>query len=1127
MLTMFRRAGACLLVVAFTAPAARTPTVAAAPTCADATATLTEDYAFVVGASAFAGGGDVQSDSTFRWVVNGVARSSGPLPGLLDLPFDDTADGVGGDTPRLARGVSFAPGRWGSALALEPGGLLTYGADGNLALGEGTVELWVALREDGDAQGYRDRTHVLLQYRAPGGDSIAIAQAGTSGIIYAGGQTGGQWQSAYGGRASMRDWRAGEWHHLAYTFSASGDFMRFYVDGALTADTNERHYRPPAGDGAVLSVGGDLGGNVAGYWVDALRITDAATSPEEIVAHARRRDAPRPNEVWLGTGRLVPEDVVVFEFTPGAAGSTGAACSSPPLVYPGIPIVDPDPPSTLLPVGATTVDLTVQSNVPTDCAWGIGAPLPFGEMAPFDRGSGTTTHAVTVRGIDPDPNVTSDVYVRCAAHPDYLLHLRYRVLSDADPPYPRTGNLWGSHAFMGDLARASRIDLWLGASFSAAQIRELRRLNPDIRVLTSINAVEQGGLTDDYYLKDIHGQRVEVWPGSYRLNLTRPYVAAHQARLAYDMILDGDLQFDGCFFDNVMTTQSWQTRDIFGNPFQVDADEDGVADDPVVFDAAWKAGVFDEIRQFRRLMPHAIVSGHAMNISESGIAELFNGISIGFATTDVIEGDRGFVDLWNMYSAWQRDAVAPQTTMIESSPPDQLSYGYDYDPKSHVPASTLAFGRDYYPHVRFGLALTLMNDGFFAHEWGDTWHGNDWWYDELDFDLGRPLGPADRVDLQTDPGPNLVENGDFEDPLAGTWRLWANGDTGCKAAVTRDAGQVATGAVAARVDITTTSGADWHVDLAQFGRSWTAGTVYEASFRAKADRPRTISLAAQKGSPDWRSYGLRARVPIGTEWQVHRAVFDATETTRESRLQFLLGETVGTVWLDDVRVVVRGPEVWRRAFDRGLVLLNGSRETQTVKVGPGFQRLTGTQAARTEAIIDDAGPAFSAAADWARAGYDSGEWQATGPFFHDWGPGCREGGAAGGEARWALPITAADAYTVTAWWPDAPTAGTWSNRATYEIVDGGRVVVTATLDQRTGGDEWHVVGVVALSPEDEPYVRLKCEGGAPCIADAIHLRSAGRYNDGSAAETVTLAPMDGIVLRLTDRWVVCLPLMQR
>src|SRR5512140_2730605 len=43
--------------------------------------------------------------------------------------------------------------------------------------------------------------------------------------------------------------------------------------------------------------------------------------------------------------------------------------------------------------------------------------------------------------------------------------------------------------------------------------------------------------------------------------------------------------------------------------------------------------------------------------------------------------------------------------------------------------------------------------------------------------------------------------------------------------------------------------------------------------------------------------------------------------------------------------------------------------------------------------------------------------------------------------------------------------------------------------------------------------RVRNEGTGAAIADALHLRSASRYNDGSVAESVTLEPMDGILLR--------------
>lgn len=81
-------------------------------------------------------------------------------------------------------------------------------------------------------------------------------------------------------------------------------------------------------------------------------------------------------------------------------------------------------------------------------------------------------------------------------------------------------------------------------------MRELRRQNLQIQFLASMNAIEGEGALDDYYLRDIHGNRAEFWPGLYRLNLTNPAVAEYQARRAYEMIVNADLMYDGVFFDN-------------------------------------------------------------------------------------------------------------------------------------------------------------------------------------------------------------------------------------------------------------------------------------------------------------------------------------------------------------------------------------------------------------------------------------------------------------------------------------------------------------------------------------------------------------------------------------------------
>ena len=1096
-----------------------------APVCAGAAIQFTPDFQFVIGSARFLGAmGEAEAGSRFRWLTNGVALSSGAVAEDLLLNLDGAVAGANGESPTSTQNVAYAAGRWGLALALASNGRLQFGCTNNLRLDQGTIELWVALRAEGTNSTYSSRDHVLFQYRAPNGEYLQIAQSRSSGILYAGGTVSNQWESAYGSKGNMRSWGSNGWHHLAFTYSAPQNFMRFYVDGSLAAANNEGHYWPPATNGTVFAIGGDLSGNAAAYWVDSVRLSGRVAGDNEVLARSRRFDPPQANEIWLDTTNLTLGSQLMFEFTPASTTQTGAMCQSAAMLFVGRPITNAQPPSTLLPPGATSVDISVETVTNTTCAWSLGQPLAFTQMTPFAQGGGSRLHQTRLAGLSPDPNQVNDVYVRCAANPDFVLRLQYRSLSEVNPPFPRTGNLWGWGEWRPNgLPDMAKVDLWLGASPPGAEIKELRRLNPHLRLLTSINAVENDNLPTDYYLKDVHGNRIEVWPGAYRLNLTKNYVAEFQARFAYQTVLDTGLLADGVFFDNVMTTQSWQTHDIYGNPVQIDANEDGQPDDPATFDAAWKAGVFHEMRTFRQLMPNAIVSGHSMNIYEPGIDELFNGLSIGFATANVLEGEESFSSVWQRYQDWFTSAVRPVTMMVESSPVDQIAYGYDYSPWEKIPASTLEFARTYYPHVRFGLAFTLMNDGFFAHEYGDTWHGNRWWYDELDFNLGYPLGPAHRIDLPEDTGTNQIVNGSFESAIADPWRIWVA--SGCVATLSRETGGAAVGGACARIVVTATTSNDWQIDFAQWNRSLVKGVVYDLSFRAKSSAPRTITLSSQKGSPDWRSYGLSQKVQLTNDWRQFTASFEATETVSDARIQFFLGATTGSVWLDDVQLTRHPPDVYRRDFTRGIVLLNGTREPRQIALGTGFHRLSGPQAPGFDTILDDQGTNFVVTGTWSNAAYDSGEWKAAGPFYHSWAGALHERTSAEGEARWTLPVDGEDTYTIAAWWPAALEASSWTRNATYEVLVGGVVIASTNLDQTLAGDQWHPIATVQLTPTNSASVRLTSPAGR-CVADALHLWSTSRYNNGRAADTVRLQPMDGIILS-RDVPVVLAPRFQR
>ncbi|MCX5685179.1 MAG: putative glycoside hydrolase, partial [Planctomycetota bacterium] len=697
-----------------------------------------------------------------------------------------------------------------------------------------------------------------------------------------------------------------------------------------------------------------------------------------------------------------------------------------------------------------------------------------------------------------------------------MLRLRYRSVPDPDAaPFPRTGNLWGWWQLAPhDLADLAKIDLWLGCDgIPPETARALRQRNPHAVFLASINAVEANeGAPADYYLRDTAGNRVETWPGAWRLNLTRPEVADWKARQIVQRVVDSGLLYDGVFFDNVFLSQSWQDHDIYGRPFPVDADGNGVKDDAATFDRLWREGVLRELALFRQLMPHALVNGHAMPLTEPAMRATFHGISLGFIIPQVIEGRKTFGDVWANYRGWLETARPPRFTMVESAPPYQIGYGYGYSPNRVMPPATLEWARTWYPNMRFGLAFTLLHDGVFCHEVGDTHHGDDWWYDELDYELGFPLGAARRLELSP-PGAELITNGDFAAPLnSSAWSFWAADGTRLAVALEADPGSAASRVV--RLDATQTDGLDWHVSFWAAARTLVNGTSYALRFRARADRERPLTVGAQKDKADWRNYGLSRQLTLGPAWQDYEVIFTATDNAvADARIQFHVGAVAGPVWLDDVSLRAAGPEVWRRDYERGVVLLNASRNGQTIDVGPGFHRLAGAQAPRHQFIVDDADAAFATVSGtWAAKTYDTGEWGATAPYYHDWGPGCRESSGPGAAAQWSFAAPDTDDFALDAWWPALP-GNPFSAQARYDLLVGGAAIASVTLDQSKQGDEWHRIGTVRATAGATIAVRVQPLDSRPCLADAIHVTSTLRFNDGTAAASVRLQPMDGIVLR--------------
>jgi uncharacterized repeat protein (TIGR01451 family) len=795
-------------------------------------------------------------------------------------------------------------------------------------------------------------------------------------------------------------------------------------------------------------------------------------------------------------------------------------------IYPtAIPLTNLNPPSNLLPTGATSVNLSFNTPQATACAYSVGTLADYSSMTPFAGGQVTMSHQGLVTGLSPNPQVLNQVYIRCGSYPGDLQILEYRSVATLNPPFPRIGNIWwGSYLYATQPALAAETSLFLGTSFSAAQVTSLRAANPNILTLPSLGATYTPPppivTPNSYLLKDINGNPIVIWPSTpptYLLNMTMPAVAQWAANNLFQQLSQSNFAVDGFFLDSFGTSISYLQYDAYGNPIQISSNNNGVADNPTTLDAAWKAGVLLEIDTLRNLAPNAYISCHC--VLESDILTRFNGSSLVFLAVDAREGRIPFASFWNTYNSWSSSAQAPTIVNVEDSPPNQLAYGYG-QPIHNMPPGVAEFGQTFYPNMRFGLATTLMNDGFFFHDFGDASFPTNWWYDEYNFSLGYPLGPA--ILLGSAPSANILTNGGFESGLAG-WTLLVNTDA--NASVALDSTVVAQGNSSAHITISSAStvNSDADVSFEQQNVSLTAGTTYNLQFWARADSSRLITVNSQGGAPNYTWYGLNSQIAIGTTWSLYTASFVASTTANDARIQFWVGAVAGNVWIDGVQLSP-GLAFYRRDFTNGVVLLNPTNSSQTISLESGLQRFSGSQAPKYQYIVDDTDAGFTSSGSWQTVTYDSGViWddgsptssaEALGPYYHAWQLTAHQLDASSGTAQWNLNISEDGQYTIQVWLPAAPNASTWTKNAVYEVVSGGSVVASATIDQTTAssGDGWHMIATVNLTAAGAPFLRIHNGGSGSLIADGVYVTSAALYNDGSPAPQVTLAPLDGILL---------------
>ena len=220
-----------------------------------------------------------------------------------------------------------------------------------------------------------------------------------------------------------------------------------------------------------------------------------------------------------------------------------------------------------------------------------------------------------------------------------------------------------------------------------------------------------------------NGTTGEQWPGMNPASEWSTYLP----QFVHDKLMSSGL-LDGVFYDCVWG-KMWKSN--------IDIDNDGIGDSLAVVNWEYQKGMARLLKLTRELLgPEAIILGNpGVEWSvDSPYWEYANGHMQECALGKEIWSSRDFSKVWDIY----------QRNMQKPAPPSRIHWiGVDtgdvqFDPfNPDLPAADLQ-------RMRYGLAINLLDDGYFGFDMGNDFHGELWWFPEYDANLGLAKGDAQK-----------------------------------------------------------------------------------------------------------------------------------------------------------------------------------------------------------------------------------------------------------------------------------------------------------------------------------------------------------------------------------------------
>lgn len=279
---------------------------------------------------------------------------------------------------------------------------------------------------------------------------------------------------------------------------------------------------------------------------------------------------------------------------------------------------------------------------------------------------------------------------------------------------------------------------------SPRQLEKIRSLNPDIILLAYISSQEimneTGFLDNDslrkkllsniapgWWLKDDRGQGVSFWPGTAMLNLSNGASFSSSGQRFNEYLpefVNREIKssgfWDGVFYDNLWGDICWL------NQGRVDIYSSGQLPSCQELNEIWSSGVKKMLSESRRLLgPDFIIAGNGQVYAP--YFSYLNGLMI-----------EDFPASWT--GPWSQ-AMAEYFSINEN---------ITNSPVVNIVNRACSFAENY-NSLRFGLASALLGDAYFSADKSVSDHGQTWWYDEYDLELGPARNKAYNL-LEPDSG---------------------------------------------------------------------------------------------------------------------------------------------------------------------------------------------------------------------------------------------------------------------------------------------------------------------------------------------------------------------------------------